>query len=340
MNGDGVYMLLLALVAVLCDVCWGQGRPCPSVRPNHCGGIQFTLDQEPLPKDCKDIFDNGQVKSGVYSVFPTDVGFCSPIRVYCDMEDGGGWTVFQRRIDGAEDFYRGWVAYRAGFGNLGREFWLGNDYLNRLTNQDSYELKIELTDGDDEKRYAIYEGFKVGDERYHYPLLIGEMIDGDAGDSLSEHSGQVFSTRDHESGTCASAMQGAWWFRWCGDSSLNGLHPLDGDPENQYGRGIIWGGWHGNGYSLSQTVMKFRPASEEARKMDSTKKEDMMTTENPMFTDATEELDVGSGARAGIRAPEDEMKRPEKKTKTKSGRKKSGRRARDVPHANYWHWDD
>jgi ficolin len=56
--------------------------------------------------------------------------------------DGGGWTVFQRRVNGTADFYRNWADYQAGFGNI-EEFWLGNDHLAAMTVQPK-TLRIDM----------------------------------------------------------------------------------------------------------------------------------------------------------------------------------------------------
>ena len=100
--------------------------------------------------------------------------------------DGGGWTVFQRRLDGSVDFYLDWESYKNGFGNLKGEFWLGNDNLHGLTATDDTILRVDLEDFEGNKRYAVYTTFKVADEADKYRLLIGGYS-GTAGDSMAFH---------------------------------------------------------------------------------------------------------------------------------------------------------
>ena len=110
-----------------------------------------------------------------------------PIQVLCDMiTDGGGWTVFQRRLDGSVEFYLDWKSYKNGFGDLKGEFWLGNDNLHRLTATDDTILRVDLEDFDGNKAYDEYTTFKVADEADKYRLLIGGYS-GTAGDSMAFH---------------------------------------------------------------------------------------------------------------------------------------------------------
>lgn len=56
----------------------------------------------------------------------------SPFRRYTNEANGTGiWVnilqVFQRRINGEMDFYRGWDQYMKGFGDPNGEFWLGKN---------------------------------------------------------------------------------------------------------------------------------------------------------------------------------------------------------------------
>ncbi|XP_076099576.1 fibrinogen-like protein A isoform X1 [Mytilus galloprovincialis] len=176
------------------------------------------------PRDCSDL-DRKKTKSGVYKVFSEGrAGF----NVYCDMEtDGGGWTVFQRRQDGKVDFYRGWKEYVKGFGDVRKEFWLGNDKLHDLTSQGSFELRVDLEDFNGDKAYAKYSTFNIGDQSTNYILTVNGYS-GTAGDALNYHNKQAFTTKDKDndsnSDNCAEAYKGAWWYKSCHDSNLNGLY--------------------------------------------------------------------------------------------------------------------
>ena len=67
-------------------------------------------------KNCAELHKCAERISGVYSIDPDGSG---PFKVYCDQTTaGGGWTVFQRRLDGCLDFNRDWADYKHGFGNF------------------------------------------------------------------------------------------------------------------------------------------------------------------------------------------------------------------------------
>ncbi|XP_063401983.1 angiopoietin-2-like [Mytilus trossulus] len=104
-------------------------------------------------KDCSYMTEK-QLKSGVYTIYPNMV---DGTQAYCDMtNDGEGWTVIQRRIDGTTNFNRTWNEYKEGFGDVGKEYWLGNKYLNILTSSGRYELRVDLVDTSNAKTYAVY----------------------------------------------------------------------------------------------------------------------------------------------------------------------------------------
>ena len=81
--------------------------------------------------DCKDAYQNGRTTSGLYTINPDNQ---TAFQVYCDMDtSGGGWTVIQRRFDGSLSFDRTWSECARGFGNKSGEYWLGLNYIHRLT---------------------------------------------------------------------------------------------------------------------------------------------------------------------------------------------------------------
>ncbi|XP_039192439.1 tenascin-X-like isoform X4 [Crotalus tigris] len=212
----------------------------------------------PFPRDCSEEIQNGPGPSRVTTIY-LGGNRERPLKVFCDMEtDGGGWIVFQRRMNGETDFWRDWQNYALGFGNLTREFWLGNDALHQLTSSGDYELRVDLR-ARDESVYATYQSFRVDPPADYYRLHLGSYR-GTAGDALSYHSGSVFSTRDRDPNRviipCAISYRGAWWYRNCHYTNLNGLYANNRDHQ-----GVNWFNWKGFEFSIPFTEMKLRPSS-------------------------------------------------------------------------------
>ncbi|GFT76194.1 techylectin-5A, partial [Nephila pilipes] len=159
-------------------------------------------------------------------------------------------------------FFKDWACYKAGFGNIEGDFWLGNDNIFALTNQRLYSIRFDLKAVDEEKRYALYDSFWIDDENNSYTLHIKDYS-GDAGDSMTEqHDNQKFSTKDREhdnkeDANCALLFKGGWWYNTCHHANLNGLY-LRGK-HNSFADGVEWYHWRGYKESLDTTEMKIRP---------------------------------------------------------------------------------
>ena len=204
--------------------------------------------------NCKDALAQGHTTSGVYTIQPDNQ---PAFRAYCDMTtNGGGWTVFQRRMDGSVNFYRFWDDYQRGFGTLSGEFWLGLDKIHHLTSTPT-QLRVDMRDFEGNSAYAKYSSFSVGDSSSKYTLSVSGYS-GTAGDSLAFQNGQKFSTREQENDAdntrhCAQTFKGAWWYKNCHHSNLNGLYH-----GSSYADGVNWYTWKGYFYSLKFTEMKVR----------------------------------------------------------------------------------
>ena len=183
------------------------------------------------------------------------------MQVYCDMEnDGGGWTVFQRRVDGSVDFYRDWKNYTHGFGSLEGEHWLGLSKLYRLANVSCpNEVQVDMEDFAGNTAYAKYSSFYIEGSSAEYKLHLSGYS-GTAGDSFTSHNGKKFTTKDNDNdahiGNCAVMFTGGWWYTaGCHNSNPNGLYGV-----NTHGKGINWATWKGYTYSLKHTQFKIRKA--------------------------------------------------------------------------------
>ena len=122
--------------------------------------------------------------------------------------------------------------------------------------QVNHELQVEFTFRE-KKYFARYQHFNISGGRENYKLHVSGYS-GNGTDALSAHSGMPFSTKDRDNDfyarlSCAEQCQGAWWYKDCYMSNLNGVWGSDND------RGMHWGPITIEGDDASYTEMKFRP---------------------------------------------------------------------------------
>ncbi|PIK50010.1 putative ficolin-2 [Apostichopus japonicus] len=212
----------------------------------------------PPPKDCYEIWQRGPGRMAymLSTHQPSQKALVFSVTYKGKLEAG-------RRVNGSVNFYRPYFDYVLGFGNLLKEFYLGNEFIHALTNQHNYELLIILFDGEGNSRFANYRPFRLGDYSSDYQLFV-RGYSGNAGNSLGYHSKSKFSTFDRDNDNnpaenCARTFGSGWWFADCDlKSNLNGKY-LRGGAHNQRGKGITWKKWKGLDYSLKFAEMKIKP---------------------------------------------------------------------------------
>ncbi|KAH8377823.1 hypothetical protein KR093_007244, partial [Drosophila rubida] len=185
-------------------------------------------------------------------------------QVPCESRFAGpGWTVVQRRLDGREKFYRNWLEYKEGFGNLSGEFFIGLEKLHRMTTARPHELYIHLTDFNNDSSYAHYDNIVIDSEQELYALRGLGTYEGTAGDSMRDNEQRKFSTFDRDNdlsdSNCAATCLGGWWYSKCGYSNLNGQYSKLDDYYDNSEYGIYWDEWQGPGYTLKTVQMMIRP---------------------------------------------------------------------------------
>ena len=135
--------------------------------------------------------------------------------------------LIQQNVNNGSDaaFNRSWAEYKVGFNDTKGNYWLGNDLLSQLTQNDHYKLRLELQLRNHSWYWAEYSSFTILSEAYNYKLLVSGYS-GNVGDALSYHSNIMFSTYDRDNdqwwSNCA-LRYGGFWYKICGFCNANGV---------------------------------------------------------------------------------------------------------------------
>ncbi|XP_046865906.1 ficolin-1-like [Drosophila willistoni] len=202
---------------------------------------------------------------GKEGIFNISLPGLEPFPVVCDAKiAGAGWTVIASRSNVNLNFFRNWTDYKKGFGDISGDFFIGLDKLHSITKSQTHELYIHLEDFDGVTRFAQYDDFYIENENVSYQMTKLGTFTGDAGDSLTHHKGQKFSTYDrdndsHSSKNCALERLGGWWYNDCAYSNLFGNYYTGQYDGSMAEKGIYWHYFRGMSYSYKTMKMMVRP---------------------------------------------------------------------------------
>ena len=223
------------------------------------------------PTDCYDLkcYMVSTGKDGPHTIYPGTTAL-SNVTVSCDQTtDGGGWLVYQRRLDGSVDFARNWSDYKMGFGIIGddtKEMWMGNEKLFQI--QQAYgsielEFRIEATAFNGDSCWATCYPFEMRPETESYSITWNTVKASHSKmvRHINYHKDVEFSALDRQSPACDPAcfnsFTGPWWFEACAYFYLNGKYTPRLTTE--FSSIFIWGFKY---ETLQTSCMMFRPVNE------------------------------------------------------------------------------
>ncbi|XP_076069000.1 uncharacterized protein LOC143041130 [Oratosquilla oratoria] len=238
-------------------------RPGRPVLPEDCkdpNGEPY-LEFQPMPRDCRMVYDMGLMQTGVYRIQPPGL---PAQEVYCDHHTaGGGWTVIVARMKLPRHipFNRSWAQYEHGFGDPAKEYWIGLQTLHALTSGRTHVMRADMEDWEGNTAYASYDFFSVSGPEDRYRLRVSGYS-GTAGDSMRHSNLQQFSTfdRDHDQedwSSCSRARGGGgWWWGRCACTQPTGQYRRGHYHGEE--RGVTWWHWKDTNYSLKTLILKIR----------------------------------------------------------------------------------
>ena len=229
--------------------------------------IAAEIQNDCKPKDCYDLkcYGVSKGKDGPHTIYPGTPNL-RELQVSCDQEtDGGGWIIYQRRLDGSVNFTRNWDDYKHGFGIIGddtTEMWLGNENVHQLLNaygSTEWELWLEVHSFDGDVCSAKCYPFQISTETSGYKLdwtsvdVSAPVLSPD----LSFLRNTRFTTFDKINcqRMCIDNNKGGWWYASCGWLFLNGEYVAT---KKKVSTSIYWQRCTGKN-TLQKSCMMFRP---------------------------------------------------------------------------------
>ncbi|XP_062590134.1 ficolin-2-like [Saccostrea cucullata] len=134
-----------------------------------------------------------------------------------------------------------------------------NNKLFHLLNQGFYELRVDMSDFENETRYVKYSSISLKDEASKYTINLSGFS-GNVGDCFTSLNNMKFSTKDQDNdlygNSCSVLYKGGWWYGGCHCANPNGLY-LKG-ATSFFAQGVTYNNWLGQYYSLKSIQFMVR----------------------------------------------------------------------------------